>query len=185
MNKYTNLIIVVLVWCLSACALNTAGKPDLRDKTDTLRQQDVSWDPAALDSFFTDFTGVKNDGSSAAEVLERLKGNGMEAGERLIAGFRVQLVATRDEAVARRALQDAQVRFSENTYLLYDNPYYKLRIGDCHTRAEADSLQQHALERGFAGAWIVRSLVEQFPSQRSGVMVTPVDSLQNDPQDTW
>lgn len=184
MKKYAILIVVVLVGCLAARAQHTAGQPDQRVKTDTLSQQDESWDPAALDSFFTDFTGVRNNGSSAAEVLERLKGNGLEAGDRLIAGFRIQLVATRDEAIARRALQDAQVRFSENTYLMYDNPYYKLRIGDCHTRAEADSLQQRALERGFAGAWIVRSLVEQFPSQRSGAMVTPVDSLQNESQDT-
>lgn len=74
------------------------------------------------------------------------------------AGFRVQICAVSNEERAKEIQRDALLKFiNEEIYLIYDNPYYKVRVGNCPTRYEADKLQQLAVEKGFEDAWVVRT----------------------------
>jgi hypothetical protein len=147
---------------------------------DTTLQQDESWDPAELGGFLSDFTAGRGEAISGGELLRRLKSTAEIDSSRMVEGYRVQLLATREESEARRARDDARTYFPENSYLLYDNPYYKLRLGDCLTRTTADSLQQRAIAKGFAGAWIVRSLVHEFTPKLNIFYAPPPDSLDAD-----
>ncbi len=187
MKKICGAIVITMVCCLLAQAQTQRPYAPVmvRSTMDTLMQQDESWDPAELDSFLTDFVVDRPKGLGAAELLEQLKGNGSGQEQHPVQGFRVQLVATREEAVARQVLQDARNGFAENTYLLYDNPYYKLRVGDCRTHEEADSLQQRAFSRGFSGAWIVRSQIQASPANRNPLSLTPDDSLRKEDDARW
>jgi hypothetical protein len=73
-------------------------------------------------------------------------------------GYRVQICAVSDEDRARQIQRDAILKFiNEEVYLIYDTPYYKVRVGNCLTRYEADQLQQLAVEKGFDDAWVVRT----------------------------
>lgn len=73
-------------------------------------------------------------------------------------GFRVQICAVLDEDRAKQIQRDAILKFiDEDVYLIYDSPYYKVRVGNCPTRFEADKLQQLAVEKGFEDAWVVRT----------------------------
>ncbi len=141
-------------------------------RADSMVQQDESWNAGELDSFLSDFTTGRGDAISGSELLNRIRSKAAVDSGRMVEGYRVQLLATREEEVARRARADARTYFPENSYLLFDNPYYKLRLGDCLTRTAADSLQQRAMSKGFPGSWIVRSQVHEF-TPRLNIFYTP------------
>lgn len=135
-------------------------------KKDTIAVKlDESWDPMSIDELINDFTTAQSTGLMPVDVDRILKGDerDSDAKKDMVPGFRVQLVATRDEGEARQARTDALFNFMQNVYLMYDNPYYKLRLGDCLSHVEADSLQQLAIDKGFVSAWIVRTMVYRNP----------------------
>ena len=91
---------------------------------------------------------------------------------RQISGYRVQLLATKDIEKAALAKKEAEFQFagdSVGVYLEFDSPYYKLRIGDCQTREQAEKLRDLARQRGYSKAWIVRTKIWLHPvlSQQS------------------
>ncbi|MBC8183091.1 SPOR domain-containing protein [candidate division KSB1 bacterium] len=76
-------------------------------------------------------------------------------------GFRIQICAVSDEEKAKQVQRDAIFQFiNEEVYLDYHAPYYKVRIGNCLTRYEAEQLQQTVIKQGFADAWVVRAKVK-------------------------
>jgi len=86
----------------------------------------------------------------------------------IVPGFRVQICAVSDEERARQVQRDAILKFiNEEVYLIYDSPYYKVRVGNCLTRYEADKLQQFAVEKGFDDAWVVRTKITLQPNDES------------------
>ena len=81
---------------------------------------------------------------------------------REVNGFRVQILATNNIETASLSEQEATDRFEKTghqTYLLFEAPLYKVRIGDCLNRAEAEELRELVLSYGYAGAFIVKSRV--------------------------
>jgi len=76
-----------------------------------------------------------------------------------VLGYRVQIISTPFEEVAREVRNEALLKFEEPVYMVFDAPYYKVRIGDCVSRFDAEELQQKAIEKGFAQAWVVRTMV--------------------------
>ncbi len=87
----------------------------------------------------------------------------------MIQGFRVQLLATTDENQARDAKKKAIFKFQTGVYLVFEAPHYKLRIGDCATRKEAEDLKKEAFRNGFPDAWIVPSKVYQLKEDTSNL----------------
>lgn len=98
----------------------------------------------------------------------------------LVQGFRVQLLATKDEGKAREERREALfILQGEDVYLEFETPYYKLRVGNCLTRKEAEDLvvkvkriarqerkrakpeKKQQLQEWEEGAWIVRTKVEK------------------------
>lgn len=71
-------------------------------------------------------------------------------------GFRVQIFASSGVDAARLVEKEAKDKFTEGVYLSYDPPNYKVRIGNCIERSEAQLLLQKAVRLGFNDAWIVR-----------------------------
>jgi len=129
---------------------------------------DETWDPASLFEVKLDSLPAPVDLFTPDQYDVLLKGQNKkeESAAEFSSGYRVQLLSTRNEAEARAGMQDALAAFSDRVYLLYDSPCYKLRVGDCLQRAEADSLQQRALQKGFSSAWIIRSQVYTHPPNR-------------------
>lgn len=90
---------------------------------------------------------------------------------KLIEGFRIQLLSTKDLESANRSKAMAQERFSHlplKFYLEFDSPYYKVRAGDFKTREEAESMRGIIRSRGYPQAWIVKTKVwsnPDFPAQ--------------------
>lgn len=91
--------------------------------------------------------------SAMAEETERTQ----------IPGFRVQLISTRNEEEARSIMRNAVISFNEPVYREYDNPYYKIRVGDFRSRYQASKIQEQAIEFGFHEAWVVRAMIWDRP----------------------
>jgi hypothetical protein len=76
-----------------------------------------------------------------------------------IIGYRIQLFQTEDAREAREFQKDALLRLDIDTYVSHDNPYYKVRIGDFTGRYEAEGFLLTLEDKGYKGAWIVRTLI--------------------------
>lgn len=87
----------------------------------------------------------------------------------MIQGFRIQLLATTDENQARDAKKRAIFKFQTGVYLVFEAPHYKLRIGDCATKQEAEELKKEAYRNGFRDAWIVPSKVYNLKDDTSNL----------------
>jgi len=104
---------------------------------------------------------------TTAVVVEQGATSDTTRAEELVPGYRVQVCATPDEATARAYYHDALMKFlDQGVYLRFDSPYYKVRIGDCKSRFEAEELQKRVQKSGFPDAWVVRTKVYANPQLR-------------------
>jgi hypothetical protein len=81
-------------------------------------------------------------------------------------GFRIQIISTKNIESAARAKSIAVEQFEDldiEFYLEFDSPYYKVRLGDFQTRADAASFREVIRSRGYPKAWIVKTKVWSNP----------------------
>lgn len=77
-----------------------------------------------------------------------------------ILGFRVQIFASSTEKNASRVADDARMALDEDVYVEHIVPYYKVRVGDCLIREDAELLKNKALRHGYIGAFIVETMIK-------------------------
>jgi cell division protein FtsN len=70
-------------------------------------------------------------------------------GRRLVEAYRVQLIATSTREAAERVKEEALQQFDVGVYVEYHPPFYKVMIGDCRTREDADALIEQAKMKGY------------------------------------
>jgi len=76
-----------------------------------------------------------------------------------IYGFRVQIFASSTEKNAMKIIDDARVTFGGKIYIEHLAPYYKVRVGDCLTKEDAQVLKDKAVGQGYRGAFIVETMI--------------------------
>jgi len=158
-------ILVTFFLLLFSCASSKRTAKPVSEKPEPTAY-DESFDPLSLNDEDIKFPEEKavEPGERAAEQPGKITEAEEQASveNRLVDGYRVQLFATKDIESATIAKKEAEFAFSEdsvNVYIEFDSPYYKLRIGDCKTREEAERLREIARNKGYPSAWIVRSKV--------------------------
>lgn len=76
-------------------------------------------------------------------------------------GFRVQVINTNDRnqamAIKTKLLQEFP---EEKTYFLYQAPYFKIQIGNCKTRPDAESLYRKIKRFYPTGSLIIPATIE-------------------------
>ncbi len=77
--------------------------------------------------------------------------------------FRVQVVAVSDETSAQDARQTAELRLKLPAYVEFVDGMYKVRVGDCQTRVEAEKVLRRCRESGYPDAWIVTGHIKVGP----------------------
>lgn len=70
--------------------------------------------------------------------------------------YRVQIFTSRLYTEANRERALAEEIFNFPIHLDYEVPYYKLRVGDFHTRAEAEDMLSEIRAIGYRSAWVAR-----------------------------
>jgi cell division septation protein DedD len=76
-------------------------------------------------------------------------------------GYRVQVFATTDPALAEARAGEMRQLFEEQVYVEFEGELFKVRVGDCTNREEAANLRRRALGLGLEGAFIVDARVRE------------------------
>jgi cell division septation protein DedD len=80
-------------------------------------------------------------------------------------GFRVQVFATGDEETAEAVREAGERKLGVPVYTEYVDGLYKVRVGDCLAREEAEALLTRCKNAGYGDAWIVETRVLASPGQ--------------------
>ena len=159
--KFCALCFVLLIGCAGSKQVSTVDKVD--SPSVNLNE---SFDPASLDDYEFEIEKKTKADMGALDIDEFLKGgaqvDSLEENE-LITGYRVQLIATRSVVEARAVKKEALLTFEDLVYMTFDDPYYKVRLGDETSRFDANDLQEVAVSKGYFGAWVVRTMVNKNP----------------------
>ena len=95
----------------------------------------------------------------AARRVELAKAISADGG--MINGFRVQIFTGAD----RKEAYNTQAKFQEQfpdvrTYVIYNDPNFKVRVGDFRTRLDAEKMQDE-LKKWFTGMFIIQEKINQ------------------------
>lgn len=164
---YISILMVLGVSC-SSSQLGWKQEPQGGEKADKYVED---FDPLTLEEDFEIIEDRTED--SGEKVKTETKSNEkdenipLETEKVTLQGYRVQLLATRQEDLARKAKQKAIYKIQENVYLEFASPLWKIRVGDCKTRKEAEELREKVRRIGrregeseWSNAWIVRSQIK-------------------------
>ena len=98
---------------------------------------------------------------SVADTSGGRTGSGSPAwGESRQTGFSVQVFASSTPNGAVTFASEARGRFSQPVFIVFEEGLYKVRIGGCLSRQEADELKAKARDMGYADSWVVAPGVE-------------------------
>jgi len=153
------------MFCFVAMAMLFAGcggaqkmaKPDVQaGRVGDFDKMREDLDPLSMDDYGIDFEESAEAQTDNWDVF----GKTAQASRDTVGnGYRIQLIQTTEPEEAKDVQRDAILRFDEEVYMVFDPPYYKVRIGDFINWNDAETLQELAIRRGFRQAWIVRSQV--------------------------
>lgn len=134
----------------------------------TKAEPDFEEIPLAVEDVVGEEVEARPDSTRAQAVAPAAKGvEGVPAagvagkdGGSMVPVFRVQILAVSDEVAAQDAKQTAGLRLKQPVYVELVDGMYKVRVGDCATRVEAEKLLRKCRESGYPDAWIVTGSIK-------------------------
>ncbi|HEV8537793.1 MAG TPA: SPOR domain-containing protein, partial [Bacteroidota bacterium] len=96
-----------------------------------------------------------------------------------IPGFRVQALLTQDIDEADMAQRNLEQQLpDEHMYMVYDAPYYKIRVGNFPDRSGANLTLRRLVGLGYKDAWIVPdNVLKRPPPKLPDVFIEPKRNL--------
>ncbi|UCH82655.1 MAG: SPOR domain-containing protein [Candidatus Latescibacterota bacterium] len=79
--------------------------------------------------------------------------------QKTMQGYRVQLLAAGSEASAQEVRAIAASKLGVSAYVDMVDGVYKVRVGDCPTREQAEALVERCRGAGYSDAWIVSCMI--------------------------
>ena len=79
----------------------------------------------------------------------------------LIKGYRVQIVISQNEQELQDVKTEIEKSINEQTYIIFELPNYKLRVGNFLNRKEAENFQKKIARLGYRTAWVVPTMIEK------------------------
>ena len=74
----------------------------------------------------------------------------------IINGFRIQILMTKEIAEANSVKNELSTLFPDyGIYMIFESPYYKIRMGDFSDRESANRVLPYVVDKGYKSAWIV------------------------------
>ena len=152
------LLIVLGLFLIGCSGTKSVTKQD--DQSDN--KYDESFDPMTLEDNDIVFPSTITNTSNKDNDNPINNDDKSQSLQQEVNGFRVQIIATQDLEKATLLEEEAKSQFSMNghkTYLVFEAPLYKIRLGDFTSRNEADELKMQAINYGYREAFIVRTKV--------------------------
>ncbi len=85
---------------------------------------------------------------------------------RFVEGYRIQVISTNNRKKAMDAKTRIYQRFPElKAYLMYQSPFFRLKVGNFTEREEAENYLQDILQLFPTGVYVVRDIVEVKPEK--------------------
>ena len=78
----------------------------------------------------------------------------------LFKGYRVQIVISQNEEELQNLQSKIEKSINEKTYIIFELPNYKLRVGNFLNRKEAENFQKTIIRLGYRTAWVVPTMIE-------------------------
>jgi septal ring-binding cell division protein DamX len=94
------------------------------------------------------------------------QGRGEASSQAAVEGFRIQCAATSSVETARALKREVESKFKYPAYIVFNEPYYKVHVGDFPTRRAAEAALVRVKKGGHEEAWIVRSPIVPRPPQK-------------------
>lgn len=69
-------------------------------------------------------------------------------------GYRIQVYAGTERETAQKLKNEIAINYGVRTYMIYESPYFKIRIGDFRSRMEAQQMF-HTLKQKYTGILLV------------------------------
>jgi hypothetical protein len=155
------LIFMAILIAVAGCSSTKEVVKDDLPPQDTY-QYDESFDPLMLED---DDILIAEDDNSA--IIDNAPNNDPDTEAivttKEVTGFRVQILATKNIETASLFEQEASERFGHldhKTYLIFEAPLYKIRLGDCKERLQAEDLRDLAMQYGYRESFIVKSKIQ-------------------------
>ena len=76
-----------------------------------------------------------------------------------IMGFRVQIDMFSSESEAQQCARKAELKFAERVYIVYQPPFFRVRIGDFETKEEADNYVKKLKNAGYKKSRWIRTTI--------------------------
>ena len=161
------LLIPVLLSCTSTGSSESVTMIDQSDKNRAAREYPPRQDED-LPPFYTDLPAFFVPPSPLPfepyyAELNPSAGQEEETGEtithKIIEGYRIQLFSGREEWIAKKIEAGLKVKYLEKVYLIYEAPFYKVRIGDFRNRDNAVRFCRQMREDGYREGWVVKSII--------------------------
>lgn len=94
------------------------------------------------------------------------KRSSMMTSSGLYKGFRVQVLSTQSRGEAFKMKTDLLTRFPESkTYLLFQSPNFKVRVGNFIKREDAEKLKQQLAKLIGSNIYVVEDAIEYSPKE--------------------
>ncbi|NQT34995.1 SPOR domain-containing protein [bacterium] len=161
------LLIPVLMSCTSKSTHESVTMVDPSDKSRTTREyppkqeEDLPSFDTDLPAFFVPPSPLLVEPYHAELSLS--SGQEEKIGEtithKIIEGYRIQLFSGREEWIAKKIKAGLKVKYLEKVYLIYEAPFYKVRIGDFRNRDNAIRFCRQMREDGYREGWVVKSII--------------------------
>jgi len=172
-TTFHNLIFIVFVIALASTGCTTTKQATGAQKasTDTpyqwesegtippLGADDVAKQVDEVDTF--EEVAVEESVIAVEDVEEPLPDPDLTATDSTltVAGYRVQIFASGSRESAETVRAQASHSTGQTAYIDIDGGVYKVRVGDCASRADAEALRDTCRSAGYEDAWIVAAQV--------------------------
>ena len=164
----------VIFLSLTGCASlfnSKSAKTPAEERKDFLDKYEKSFNPAEYDEVedtVNERLSSKNKNFISAHDTQAKE-------PELVSGFRVQLLFTAEIDEANNIKNGVTPIVKDAVYVIFEAPYYKVRIGDCQSRLTANQLLKSLVDLGYKNAWIVPDKVYKNP-QKPKDNATPSDN---------
>lgn len=152
---------VSLLVCLSGCVTPSKElqKESNEDVKKFFEKYETDFDPADYDD------DIKNDiekDINSREIERSVRKDNVEP--EIISGFRIQILMTSNIDEANQLKADLSSKLTNDyVYLIYEAPYYKVRVGDFIERTTANQTLQSLIDMGYNSSWVVPDKVYKIP----------------------
>jgi len=139
---------------LSGCtSAPETTKSNEAEETEVLHRYERTFHPSDYEVDLPAPESEKNGG----EETPREESTSRPAGKsEIVPGFRVQIAFSEDIDFANQLKAEVSPRLPNQwVYVVYEAPYYKVRVGDFTTRPDANPVLKLLVDLGYKDAWIV------------------------------